>query len=72
MNDDKNSQSIIDGFKVICICRSIRKRTILKAIKKGCKTAGEINEKTGSGKGDCQGSRCQDKVRGLLDGENKH
>ena len=67
MDKNNNNQSIIDGFKVICICRNIRKRTILKAIKKGCETMSEINDKTRTGSGQCQGYRCQEKIMLILE-----
>ncbi|MDH3972997.1 MAG: (2Fe-2S)-binding protein [Deltaproteobacteria bacterium] len=64
--DDKNQQ-IIENFKVICLCKSIKKGTIIKAVQSGCTTLEMVNAKLGSGSGDCQGERCQDKIREIVE-----
>ncbi|MBU0673554.1 MAG: (2Fe-2S)-binding protein [Proteobacteria bacterium] len=53
---------IIDGLKVICICKAIRKKTVLDLIKDGCRTVEEFQEATGAGSGPCQGQRCTPKI----------
>ena len=64
--NDKNQQ-IIENFKVVCLCKSIKKGSIIKAIQGGCQTVEEVNSKLGSGSGDCQGERCQDKIEEILE-----
>ena len=62
---DENNQ-IIENFKVICLCRNIKKGTILKAIAKGASTLKEVNRALGSGSGDCKGERCQAKINEIV------
>ena len=66
MNDDNYKRHVIEGFKVICLCKSIKKSSILKAIKDGCVTVDAINKKLGSKSGDCKGERCQHKIKQIL------
>ena len=63
---NENNQ-IIDNLKVICLCKSIKKGTILKTIKNGASTLQQINSKLGSGSGDCKGERCQGKIQQIID-----
>lgn len=66
---DNNAQNqLIENYKVICLCRSIKKGTILKAIKDGCKSVEDINRKLGAGGGDCNGERCQEKIGEIVKG----
>lgn len=51
--------------QVICICKGIPLRTIIKALD-GSQTIADVNRKTGSGSGGCQGERCGPKIRILL------
>ena len=62
---DENNQ-VIENLKVICLCRNIKKGTILKAISKGASTLKEVNRDLGSGSGDCKGERCQAKINGIV------
>lgn len=62
---DENNQ-VIENLKVICLCRNIKKGTILKAIAKGASTLKEVNRDLGSGSGDCKGERCQAKINGIV------
>ncbi|MBE9504183.1 MAG: (2Fe-2S)-binding protein [Proteobacteria bacterium] len=66
MNNDSYEQHVIESFKVICLCKSVKKGSILKAIKEGCTNLSDINRKLGTGSGDCHGERCQDKIRQIL------
>lgn len=64
---DEKNQQIIENFKTICLCKNIKKGTIIKAIQSGCTTVEMVNAKLGSGSGDCQGERCQDKIREIVE-----
>jgi len=52
---------------VICLCRSIKKGTIIKAVREGCSTVEKVNRELGSGSGDCGGERCQEKIKALVE-----
>ncbi len=66
MDDENHKRHVIEGFKVICLCRSVKKNSILKAIKEGCVTVDAINKKLRTGSGDCQGERCQHKIKQIV------
>ena len=66
MDQETYNKHIIESFKVICLCKSIKKGTIMKAIREGCITVEAVNKRLGSGSGDCKGERCQDKIRELV------
>lgn len=42
--------------EIICLCNSIRRRTIEEAIRNGCDTLNKILDQTGAGCGPCGGS----------------
>ena len=58
---------IIENLKTVCICRNIKKGTILKAIKEGSLSVEAVNRKTGVGRGDCKGERCGPKIREMIE-----
>lgn len=58
---------IIENLKTICICKNIKKGTILKAIHGGSSTVEAVNRKTGAGSGDCKGERCGPKIREIIE-----
>lgn len=58
--------SIIENLKTVCLCKSIKKGTLLRAIHGGCRTVEEVNRKTGTGSGDCKGVRCGPKIREMI------
>ncbi len=62
---DENNQ-IIENLKKICLCKSISKGTILKAIRDGASTLKLVNSQLGSGSGDCKGERCQAKINEIV------
>jgi NAD(P)H-nitrite reductase large subunit len=64
--DDKERQ-IIDGLKVICQCKGIRKSVFLKHIRAGARTVEELRKATGAGSGSCQGKRCTPRIVALLE-----
>lgn len=50
----------------ICLCNSVRKSTIEKAIANGAKTKDEIFDQTNAGVGACGGS-CRPKLQEMID-----
>lgn len=58
--------SIIENLKTVCLCKNIKKGTLLKAIHGGCRTVEEVNRKVGTGRGDCKGERCGPKIRDMI------
>ena len=61
-----NEQQIIDGLKVICRCKGIRKSVFLKHIRAGKTTVAELQKATGAGSGSCKGKECTPRIRELL------
>jgi NAD(P)H-nitrite reductase large subunit len=59
-------QQIIDGLKVVCQCKGIRKSAFRKQIKAGKRTVEELRKATGAGRGSCKGKQCTPKIRELL------
>lgn len=57
---------IIDGLKIICQCKAIRKRTFLGHMASGHVTVDALQRATGAGSGDCQGKRCTPRIETLL------
>ena len=58
---------VIENLKSICLCKNIKKGTILKAIHGGLHTVEGINRKLGTGSGDCKGERCGPKIKGMIE-----
>lgn len=67
MDKESYERHIIESFKVICLCKSIKKGTIMKAVREGCTTVEDVNRKLNSGSGDCGGERCQEKIKILVE-----
>jgi NAD(P)H-nitrite reductase large subunit len=61
-------QEIIEGLKVICLCKGIKKSVFLKHIKAGLKTVEELKKATGAGTGSCKGKRCTPRIAEMLKG----
>lgn len=61
-----SKKSIIDGLKVICICRQIKKKVFLKHIESGIRTVRGLKEITGAGSGPCGGKRCTPRIEEML------
>jgi len=59
-------QQIIDGLKLICQCKGIRKGVFLKHIQAGFNTVPELKKATGAGTGPCNGKRCTPRIAELL------
>jgi bacterioferritin-associated ferredoxin len=60
------SRPMLEGLKVVCICKGIKKRTFWKVMADGAQTHEEINRLTGSGSGGCQGRRCGPRICEML------
>jgi bacterioferritin-associated ferredoxin len=59
-------RTLVEGMKVVCICKGIKKRVFWKALDDGAQTKEEVNRATGSGTGSCQGRRCGPRILDLL------
>lgn len=57
-------------LQVVCICKGIRLRQILKGLEHAS-IVSDVNKATGAGSGGCQGQRCGPKIRILLDKKRK-
>ncbi len=60
-------QEIVDGLKVICTCRNIRKSVFLKHIRAGLTTVAALKKATGAGAGTCKGKTCTPRIEELLE-----
>lgn len=65
-NTCAQARTILEGMKVVCICKGIRKSVFWKALDKGTCTKEEVNRLTGSGSGGCQGRRCGPRIIEML------
>ena len=66
MTNRTKEQEIIEGLKPVCICKGIKKKTILEKIKAGLTTVDELKRATGAGSGPCKGERCTPRILGCL------
>ena len=66
MDRSRKEQEIIEGLKPVCICKGIKKKTILEKIKAGLTTVDELKRATGAGSGPCKGERCTPRILGCL------
>ena len=57
---------IIDGLRVVCRCKGIKKSVFLKHIRAGKITLQELQKATGAGTGSCKGKECLPRLRELL------
>ncbi len=60
------TRSVVEGMKVVCICKGIKKRVFWNALDAGMCSHEEINRHTGSGSGSCQGRRCGPRILDML------
>ncbi len=70
-NDDVSAEAthartIVEGMKVVCICKGIRQRVFWRALDAGMCTKEAINRETGSGSGSCGGRRCGPRILDML------
>ena len=59
-------RTILEGMKVVCICKGIKKSVFWKGLDAGVRTKEEMNRLTGSGSGGCQGRRCGPRITEML------
>lgn len=64
---DEREREIIDGLKVVCICKGIRRRAFLPLIAGGNRSLFDLQQATGAGSGPCGGKRCTPRIRELLE-----
>jgi len=64
--DDALRRSIIDSYKVVCICNKIRKGIIEKAIRGGARSLDDIKRRTRAGTGPCTPNRCGPVIKAML------
>jgi len=68
VHEKTKEQQIIDGLKMICQCKGIRKNIFLKHIKAGLTTVAELKKATGAGAGSCKGKQCTTRIAEMLKG----
>jgi len=59
---ETKNQLLIDSFKKVCLCRSIKAGTIMDAIEEGSLTFEALRRKIGVGTGNCKAKRCRHKI----------
>lgn len=59
-------RTLLEGMKVVCICKGIKKSIFWKALDTGAQTTEEINHLTGAGSGGCSGRRCGPRIAEML------
>ena len=59
-------RTLLEGMKVVCICKGIKKRIFWQALDDGAQTKDDVNRLTGSGNGGCQGRRCGPRILEML------
>jgi bacterioferritin-associated ferredoxin len=59
-------RTLLEGMKVVCICKGIKKSVFWKVLDAGVRTKEEVNRLTGSGSGGCQGRRCGPRILEML------
>jgi bacterioferritin-associated ferredoxin len=61
-----SARTLLEGMKVVCICKGIKMRTFWRAMDDGAQTHEQIDKATGSGSGQCQGRRCGPRILEML------
>ena len=64
--DTPPARTLLEGMKVVCICKGIKKSVFWKVLDAGVRTKEEVNHLTGSGSGGCQGRRCGPRITAML------
>lgn len=59
-------RTLLEGMKIVCICKGIKTRTFWRAMDEGAQTHAQIDAATGSGSGQCQGRRCGPRILEML------
>ncbi len=57
-----SQKQLVDNFKKVCICRSIKAGTIMGAIRSGVLSFEALRRKLGVGTGNCKAKRCRPKI----------
>ena len=52
--------------EIICICKAIPRKRFMEVIKSGVFSVQEVNRLVGSGKGECRGERCAQRIEALI------
>jgi len=52
--------------KKVCLCKGIPRKRFVKAIKSGASSIVKVNQIVGSGRGNCEGTRCGPVIEQLL------
>jgi len=68
MSNAKTDQEIIGGLKPVCICKGIKKRSILDRTKAGVPTVEELKKATCAGSGPCKEGIGQGRLPDLTGG----
>ncbi|SVA70076.1 uncharacterized protein METZ01_LOCUS122930 [marine metagenome] len=63
MNSEKK---IINNFKKVCICRSIKGGTILKAMEDGALSFEALRRTIRVGTGNCKAKRCRENIETMV------
>ena len=63
MNSEKK---IINNFKKVCICRSIKGGTILKAMEDGSLSFEALRRTIRVGTGNCKAKRCRENIEKMI------
>jgi len=58
----ETKKQLIDSFKKVCLCRSIKAGTIMATIQEGACTFEELRKKIGVGTGNCKAKRCRPNI----------
>ena len=61
-----SEKKIINNFKKVCICRSIKGGTILKAMESGALSFEALRRTIRVGTGNCKAKRCRANIEGMV------
>lgn len=59
-------RTLLEGLKIVCICKGIKKSVFWRALDAGALTKEDMHRMTGAGNGGCQGKRCGPRILALL------
>lgn len=68
--EPKPNKRIMARLKAGCICKGVKLIRLIEAIENGAADFEEVAGATGIGDGPCEGKRCSEKVRELLELHN--
>lgn len=61
-----DESDIIDGLKPVCLCKGVKKQTLLRHIASGIQSVAALQRVSGAGTGSCQGKKCTPRIEALL------